>query len=262
MLSPFRGCNYVSWHHRNHSLRWALLFSTVTTCTSLSSVSKQIKIMHTLKKKKSTGESTEIYISNYMSKLNITHKYIWDDEGLERTSRKPTLHIGESITAVRMHCPNITCRLIYIPDILTSYPSANRNETQHVAGKTHLNHTELGWHFYKQNYKDVVVDWNKKQQTKKRFLTAQRNFNHHLKSHARCCKPWRKRQGGKGRGDDLVSQSQSPGNWMYAARMLWRTTQGEIRTEKKQLIFHEHIDTTLPLWVCWKAPCREKLSAL
>lgn len=197
-----------------------------------------------------------------MSKLNITHKYIWDDEGLERTSRKPTLHIGESITAVRMHCPNITCRLIYIPDILTSYPSANRNETQHMAGKAHLNHTELGWHFYKQNYKDVVVDWNKKQQTKKRFVTAQRNFNHHLKSHARCCKPWRKRQGGEGRGDDLVSQSQSPGNWMYAAGMLWRMTQGEIRTEQKQLIFHEHIDTTLPLWVCWKAPCREKLSAL
>lgn len=49
-------------------------------------------------------------------------------------------------------------------------------------------------------------------------------FIRHYRSLFRCCKPWRKRRGGLGRGDDPVSQSQSPWNWMSAATMLEGST--------------------------------------
>lgn len=57
------------------------------------------------------------------------------------------------------------------------------------------------------------------------------SFIRHYRSLFRCCKPWRKRRGGLGRGDDPVSQSQSPWNWMSAAAMLETEVQRKLKRD-------------------------------
>lgn len=67
--------------------------------------------------------------------------------------RKSALHIMNGNTVVRTQCHHIMGRSLYIPGILTSYPSANIIGTQHMVGKGknkkelltgNLHHTELG----------------------------------------------------------------------------------------------------------------------
>ena len=145
--------------------------------------------------------------------------------------------------------------LLYIPGILTSYPSANSIETQHIVGKGKTNtkgtcDTKTSTVIYlvdhihfQRNHKYVWV-WTEIRTTN--ICNCSASFNHRQRSLARCCKPWRKRQGGRGQGDDPVSQSQSPGNWMYAAGRL----KGEkTRTQCKSL--------RLTYWAGYKTQLRQ-----